>query len=77
MEIGFHVESTWKVVYGTAEVLVELQLLLMQGDQLIGLVPLWRLMNHTVDLGTVTLCPCLIARIGERRRLNNDFRYHA
>ena len=61
----------------TAEVLAELQLLLMQGDQLIGLVPLWRLMNYTVDLGTVTLCPCLIARIGERGRLNNDFRYHA
>ena len=49
MEIDFHVESTWKVFYGTAEVLVELQLLLMQGDQLIGLVPLWRLMTSTVD----------------------------
>ena len=68
------VVATW---LDTAEVLAELQLLLMQGDQLIGLVPLWRLMNYTVDLGTVTLCPCLIARIGERGRLNNDFRYHA
>ena len=61
----------------TAEVLAELQLLLMQGDQLIGFVSLWNLMIYTVDLGTVTLCPCLIARIGERGRLKNDFRYHA
>ena len=37
----------------TAKVLAELQLLLMQGDQLIGLVPSWRLMNFPVDSGTV------------------------
>ena len=37
----------------TAEVLAELQLLLMQGDQLINLVSLWRLMTSPVDPGTV------------------------
>ena len=40
--------------FDTAEVLAELQLLLMQGDQLIGLVPLWRLMTSPVDPGTVS-----------------------
>ena len=37
----------------TAEMLAELQLLLMQDDQLIGLAPLWRLMTSPVDPDTV------------------------
>ena len=42
--------ATW---LDTAEVLAELQLLLMQGHQLIGLVPLRRLITFPVDPGTV------------------------
>ena len=38
----------------TAEVLAELQLLLMQGNQLITLVPLWRLLTLEVDPRIVT-----------------------
>ena len=38
----------------TAEVLAELQLLLMQGSQLITLVPLWRLLTLEVDPRIVT-----------------------
>ena len=38
----------------SAEVLVELQLLLMQDNQLIGLVHLWRLMTFPVDPGIVS-----------------------
>ena len=38
----------------TAEVLAELQLLLMQGKQLITLVPLWRLLTLEVDPRIVT-----------------------
>ena len=42
--------ATW---LNTAEVLAELQLLLMQGNQLIGIVPLWRLITSPADPGTV------------------------
>ena len=38
----------------TAEVLAELQLLLMQGNQLITLLPLWRLLTLEVDPRIVT-----------------------
>ena len=37
----------------TAEELAELQLLLILGEQLIGLVPLWLLMTSSGDCGTI------------------------